>query len=785
MSDLDDTVGMVSWGPAGEASTAERALLSARYELLALLGTGGMGSVYRARDRELDEVVALKMLKSDLVGSARALERFRREVKLARRVTHVNVARTYDIGEHEGQHFLTMEYVDGESLATIVAREGRLSAQRASAIVSSVCAGLEAAHDVGVIHRDLKPDNVMVERGGRVVITDFGVATVKEEHAAEGKTLGGVVGTPAYMAPEQVEGSRNLDARADIYALGVMLFEMLTGQLPFEGGSAYSIAAARLTQPPPDASTRASDIPFALATIVRRCMAREPEDRFESARRLAAALSALAPTLDESSPPLTPAIAERETAESPNVTHEGDKTLAVLPFRSSSEDRDLADGLTEDLIDNLSMTAGLRVRPRGVVMGYQGREDDPRQLGRELGVQVVVDASFRRLGERARVTVRLVSVSDGFQLWAKRFDRSPGDLLLVSDEAATAIAAALTVEGPARERQAPTDARAIELYLEGRAQFQRLWEGSVRRAVELLSEAHALAPSDPMILAALARARSRQWFSEGGIETGRGARELAERALAAAPERGEPWLAVAAVRFIELDVPSAARHLSQALARAGQLADAHELLADVLLESGALEASVARHRLASSLDPRLRNRFGLVRALALLGRFDEADALLAVPPEDQEALVSSVALGSRLALWRPNAKERLCALPSLDGAPDITAVRYARLVAAVIQRGAFSPAERVFVHEQFVRDDEAPRFVAFKHQLAAEVSAWVGELDAAMEHLAALARLGLPDQNWLERCPALEPLRERPELEAVKTRVRESAEAVRRALAEP
>jgi serine/threonine-protein kinase len=303
--------------------------------------------------------------------------------------------------------------------------------------------------------------------------------------------------------------------------------------------------------------------------------------------------------------------------------------------------------------------------------------------------------------------------------------------------------------------------------------------------VELLSEAHALAPSDPMILAALARARSRQWFQEGGVETGRGARELAERALAAAPERGEPWLAVASVRFIELDSASAARHLLQAVARATQLADAHELLADMLLEAGDLEAAVARHRLASSLDPRLRNRFGLVRALGLLGRWTEVDAVLAVPPEDEEARVSTVALGSRLALWRPDTKERLLALPTLEHAPEITAVRYARLVADVVKRGGFSPEQRVFVHEQFVRDDEAPRFVAFKHQLAAELSAWVGETDAALEHLRALARLGLPDQNWLERCPALEPLRKQPELEAVKSRVSESAEAVRRALSEP
>ncbi|MCA9593465.1 MAG: protein kinase [Myxococcales bacterium] len=776
MSSDDDTVGMVSWGSTGAAGTQEHTLLSNRYELLGLLGTGGMGSVYRARDRELAEIVALKMLKSDLTESDRAIERFRREVKLARRVTHVNVARTFDIGEHDGQHFLTMEYVDGESLASIVAREGRLSPQRAGAIATAVCAGLAAAHAVGIIHRDLKPDNVMLERGGRVVITDFGVATVREDHEADGKTLGGVVGTPAYMAPEQVEGARELDGRADVYALGVMLFEMLTGELPFCGQSAYSIAAARLTQEAPDPSTRVGDLPLPLAQIVRRCMARERHARFDSVDQVAVALSALAPTLDE------PIASVPQPRAPDNVTQDGDKTLAVLPFRSSAEDRDLADGLMEDLIDNLSMTPGLRVRPRGVVMAYRGEDADPRHVGRELQVEVVVDASLRRAGDSVRITVRLMSVADGFQLWAKRFDGEKADLFSVSDEAASAIADALTVEGPERQRSAPKNARAVELYLEGRAHYHRLWQGSVERSVRLLAEAEALAPDDPSILSAHARARARQWYQEGGVALGRQARALAERALAKAPERGEPWLSVASVRTVELDLESAARHARQALERAPALAEAHELYADLLLEAGDIDGGVARHRLAASLEPALRNRFAIARALGLAGRWSEVDTLLGVPPEDDDARISAAALGARLALWHPESRERVAALPDLGGAPEINAVHYVRLVQSFVARGSLSPEERAFVHDQFVRGDETPRFVAFKHQLAAEISAWVANGDAALRHLEALAGLGFADLVWLERCPLLEPLAARPELEGVKSRIARANASLRGAL---
>ena len=262
--------------------------IAGRYEVLSLLGSGGMGTVYRARDVELDELVALKVLRRDLVDSPGMLARFRQEAKLARRVTHRNVARTFDIGEHEGEKFLTMEFVDGEALSSVIARRGRLPLAEVLHIVKEVCAGMSAAHSAGVVHRDLKPDNVLVARDKRVVVTDFGIAHAAAGAAGGAKTLGGIVGTPAYMAPEQVEAAAEVDARADLYALGAMIYELVTGKCP-------GLATRRSWSPRPGSSTRRrTRAPFAPTSSGRgrgghAVHGAAPADCFGSADEVAAA----------------------------------------------------------------------------------------------------------------------------------------------------------------------------------------------------------------------------------------------------------------------------------------------------------------------------------------------------------------------------------------------------------------------------------------------------------------------------------------------------------------
>ena len=392
------------------ASTPPRHVFGGRYEILGLVGSGGMGTVYRARDVELDEIVALKLLRRDLLDKPGMLDRFRQEVKLARRVTHRNVARTFDIGEGDGEKFLTMELVEGEALSARIAREGALPLGFVAEVAASMCAGLAAAHEAGIVHRDLKPDNVLIARDGRVVITDFGIARAVFD-AGRAATVGLALGTPAYMAPEQVEGATDLDARTDIYALGAMMYECLTGERPWTGDSVWSLAAARLMQPPPDPRVKRPDLPPAAAELVLRCMARKREDRFASAAQAAVALSALTMPAAEARRPSTP-------PAGPAPLDSGTKTVAVLPFRNTGakDDDYIAEGLSDDLIDGLSMTPGLRVLARDAVTRAGAQGQGARDLGRELRVDVVVDGSVRRAGEQLRISARVISVADGFQL---------------------------------------------------------------------------------------------------------------------------------------------------------------------------------------------------------------------------------------------------------------------------------------------------------------------------------------------------------------------------------
>jgi eukaryotic-like serine/threonine-protein kinase len=781
-ADPNDTVAMTPWGGASATpGTDDPVLLAARYEILGLLGSGGMGNVYRARDRELDEIIALKTLREGTIATPRLLERFRREVKLARRVTHPNVARTFDIGEHGSEKFLTMEYVDGEALSALLAREGPLLGAQAAALGREICAGLEAAHAAGVVHRDLKPENVLLEKGGRVVITDFGIACAHEDPSGIAKTLGGSVGTPAYMSPEQVEGAADVDARADLYALGVMLFEMLTGQMPWRGESPYAVASARLYAPPPDPRRLEPTISEAMAGLVMHCMAQRRQERPASAALIARELERHAPTLDLGAPPSSRAWRPPEPA---GDTERGDKTVAVLPLRNGgpAEDEYVADGLTEDLIDTLSMTPGLKVRPYASVLGQ--REGDPRESGRRLGVQVVVDGSVRRVGESLRIAARLISVADGFQLWAKRFDRPRADALVVSDEAAQAIAEALTVEARGPERAAPSDASAVDLYLKAKSELRKIWRAPTKRAVDLLAEAHQRAPNDPMLLSAYALSRARLWYYDGGLEEGRAVRDLTDRALAKAPDRGESWLAVASARVVEQDLVAAVRLLKQALIRAPQLAEAHELLGEVLMEIGDLDASAARFRSALALDPAVRCRYHLSRLAALRGNWDEAFAVADVGSDDEHARTLRAASRARVALWSPNPEAALRSIEIPSDVEDPLPLGYALMVKSLIEARRVLPEQREFIQGHFVKADQAPRFVILKRELAAEAFAFTGDDESALAQLDAALGAGLSDVSWLRLCPLFRRLRERPEMAELIRVAEERAERVRAALAE-
>ncbi|MBA2539302.1 MAG: protein kinase, partial [Deltaproteobacteria bacterium] len=513
-------------------------VIAERYEVLGLLGVGGMGRVYRVRDRRLDEVVALKVLRRELADAPGVLDRFRQEVRLARRVTSPHVVRTFDLGEHGGDHFLTMELVDGQSLAQLL-DAGPVSLDAALRIARAACAGIAAAHDAGVLHRDLKPDNILVARDGRIAITDFGIAHARTDPRATGE---GFVGTPAYMAPEQLDTSATIGPAADLYALGAILFEMITERRPFPGTDPFAVALARLHRPPPDPRDY-RDVPAPLAELVLRCLARDPAARPANAASLAALLDSIAAT-----PAPAPA-AMRPIVPAPNTS----RAVAFLPLRATGDLVELADGLSEEIVDALTMTRELRIRPITAVRAVHLPDRDARETGKLLDVDVVVEGSMRRRGELVRISARAIGVTDGFQLWANHFDTAPSGLLDVGDQVAQAVARALTVEIDLPARIMPS-ATAVELYLEAKAKLRAQWYTGAAPVIPALEQARQLAPDHPGIVATLAMAVARAAFftSDGGLPR---ARALAEQAIALAPNSGEAWFALGLAQLYANDVP--------------------------------------------------------------------------------------------------------------------------------------------------------------------------------------------------------------------------------------
>jgi len=753
-----------------ETDTPKTQILAGRYQVLALIGLGGMGAVYKVLDRELDEVVALKMLKREIANAPGIVDRFRREVKLARRVTHPNVARTFDLGEHEGDRFLTMELVEGESLASLIAREGQLPLARVIEIASAICAGLEAAHAAGVIHRDLKPDNVMLG-ADRIVITDFGVACVEDAGAAA--RTGIPIGTPAYMAPEQVEASPHIDARADIYAFGAMLFELLTRHLPFEADSVFAVAAMRLTQDAPDPASYRADLPESLARVVRKCMARKPDDRFASAREIVAALSGM--TLPKVDP-----LAHTGEARTmiPADTDRLQKTVAVLPFRNAGppEDDYLVDGLTDDLIDALSMTPGLRVRPRGVVMAHKNASSDPRTVGRELGVQVVVDGTMRTSADGIRVSARVLSVEDGFQIWAKRFEGKRNDVLHIGEDAARDIALALSVQKAERVVRGPSDPMTLDLYLRGRHELFKFWATANERAIQLFEVAQARAPDDPLVMAGYATALARQHGLMNGIERMKRARDVAVEAVRLAPSLAEAHVALAAIRLHDPDPIAAAAGVVRALSLSPLLPEAHQLRARMLSEVAPPHESMAAAERAMQLEPRLAHlRFDVVaRGRAMLGEWDLADYTV---PTDTEAMNLFWIMAVRYTLWsrdRERAKALARSLASLD-----TQSVFLRVFVGWVLDEKVAAADIARVEERKRSPAISARGRSFWNQLGAEFAGYVGS--PAIDDVRASVESGLFDIAWMDGCPLLDETRKDPAFAALRERV---ADRARRVLAE-
>lgn len=456
-----------------------------RYDVLEELGRGGMGRVYRVFDKRIKEEVALKLLRPDIADDPQVVERFSNELKFARKIVHKNVGRMYDLGEEEGILYITMEFVSGEDLKAFIKRAGQLSIGKTIAIIEQVCEGLVEAHKLGVVHRDLKPQNIMIDKSGNAHILDFGIA---RSLSAEGITDAGVViGTPDYMSPEQV-GGEDVDQRSDLYSLGIILYEMVIGQVPFQADSAFAVGMKHKSEKPQAPQTIDPQIPDDLNRLILRCLEKDKERRFQTSEEILLELKVIKKGITAT----REIFGEIKTITTPLSKETEEKSIAVLPFSDLSPQKDheyFCDGLAEELINSLMHISELRVPARSSSFSFKGKDLDIREVGKTLNVEAVLEGSVRKAGNRLRITAQLINVADGYHMWSERYDRDMDDIFAIQDEISLAIVDNLKVkllkgEKTKLVKRHTENKEAYNLYLEGRYFWNRRHEGDMMKAIE-------------------------------------------------------------------------------------------------------------------------------------------------------------------------------------------------------------------------------------------------------------------------------------------------------------
>jgi serine/threonine-protein kinase len=478
---------------------------ASRYEIIEELGRGGMGRVYRVEDAKLKQEVALKLIKPEIAKDKKTIERFRNELKTARMISHKNVCRMFDIGEEKGAYFITMEYVSGEDLKSFIRRAGLLGTGKAIFIARQICEGLTEAHRLGVVHRDLKPQNVMIDMHGNARIMDFGIARSLE---AKGITGAGVmIGTPEYMSPEQVEG-KEVDQRSDIYCLGVILFEMLTGQVPFKGNTALSIAVQHKTESPPDPKSINPQIPENLSRIILKCLEKDKDLRYRNIEMLHSDLM----VVEEGLPTTVKGPAQKEFKTPTTFKERWKNSIAVLPFTNMSADPEqeyFCDGIAEELINALTQIEDLRVVARTSAFSFKGKDTDIEEIGKKLKVDKVLEGSVRKAGNRLRITAQLINVEDGYHLWSERYDRDLNDVFAIQDEVTLAIVDRMKVkllgkEGQKLTKRSTDNTEAYQLCLKGRYFSNKRTPEGYQKAIEYFNKAIEIDPEFALPYAGLA-----------------------------------------------------------------------------------------------------------------------------------------------------------------------------------------------------------------------------------------------------------------------------------------
>ena len=624
---------------------------------------GAMSRVFVAIDRNLGREIIVKVLSTE-VAAELSVERFRREIHLAAKLQHPHIVPLLSAGEVDGAPYFTMPFVEGESLRARLSRVGALPVPEVVRILREVVSALGYAHKHGVAHRDIKPDNIMLT-DEFALVTDFGVAKALTESskgpgAATLTGLGVTLGTPAYMAPEQVTADPSIDHRADLYAVGVMGYEMLTGSLPFAGRSMQATLVAHAVEKPEPIERRRPGIPQALAVLIMRCLEKHPADRPQNAGELLATLDALPadPGMSAGSSATrrrymriaaaaagvvivaaagSYAIANRRGSTGGAQPATQLRSVAVLPLSNvggDPKDEYFSDGMTDELANALSKLPGLRVASRTSAYSFKGKKDaDVGDIGRKLHVQAILEGAVRRSGDKLRVGAQLTNVSDGLAIWSDTYERSTNDIFAVQDDIARAIAAALKLKLGVSAAELSSTAHgtenvdAYDSFLRGRYLWNRRGAGNLRRALAHFEESIAKDPRFARAYAGLAITYAiLPEYSDSAPRDGlEKTRSAATRALALDSTLAEAHTALGLAAVHAWDFRRGEAEYQKAIALDPQYPTAHQWYGELLYHTGRMDSSFVEIRRALALDPLAPiPHLALGYALTQAGRYEDA-----------------------------------------------------------------------------------------------------------------------------------------------------------------